>query len=151
MIETITGYETATFDGHATGNLYELDASISPPVVAGVPQAQGDLLVIPWPADVAVQERSQAVAVAAPVPAAGVPVVRGENGGNTHLLLDPDRAGVAWAPNADGGQTLGTLVVPSDAVAYLDHPEHGRNVTGPGVYVIRRQREQRDAIEMVAD
>lgn len=151
MSETITGHEYETFHGHVAGNLHDLDASMSPPVVTGVPQAQGDLLVIPWPTTVATQERVLACARANPVPAAGIAVVRGENGGNTHLLVDPDRAGVMWAPGVEGEQTLGTLVVPPDAVAYLDHPEHGRNATGPGVYVIRRQREQRDVIEMVAD
>lgn len=127
-----------------------LDAQISPPVVAGVPQAQGDLLVIPWPADAAPERRAASVAAAAPIPTPGIAVVRGQ-GGNTHLLVDPDRAGVGWAPESGDGQTLGTLVVPPGAVAFLDHPEHGRNATGPGVYVIRRQREQADVIRLVED
>ena len=127
-----------------------LDAEISPPVVAGVPQAQGDLIVIPWADDVAPDRRAKAVAAAVPIPKPGIAVVRGQ-GGNTHLLVDPDRAGIGWAPEPRDGQTLGTLVVPAGAVAFLDHPEHGRNATGPGVYVIRRQREQAAEIRLVQD
>lgn len=132
------------------GDVTALDAEVSPPVVAGVPQAQGDLIVIPWTATVAPERRALAVAAAKPIPTPGIAVVRGQ-GGNTHLLVDPDRAGIGWAPERGDGQTLGTLVVPPGAVAYLDHPEHGRNATGPGVYVIRRQREQADVIRLVAD
>jgi hypothetical protein len=128
----------------------QLDAALTPPVVAGVPQAQGDLIVIPWGADIAPERRALAVAAAKPIPEPGIAVVRGQ-GGNTHLLVDPDRAGVGWAAEPGDGQTLGTLVVPPGAVAFLDHPEHGRNATGPGVYVIRRQREMADEIRLVQD
>jgi len=147
VTDLITDPQYAALTGDVWG---ELDAQISPPVVAGVPQAQGDLLVIPWPATTATQERVLACAKATPVGPQGISVVEGQ-GGNTHLLVDPDRAGVLWAPNAAGAQTVGTVVVPPGTVAYLDHAEHGRNAIGPGVYVIRRQREQRDLVELVAD
>lgn len=145
---TLTG--PAEITGHTWGHIGHLDEQMSPPVVTGLPHAQGDLLIIPWPAATATQDRVLACAKATSVGPNGISVVRGQ-GGNTHLLVDPDRAGVLWAPNPDGSQTVGTLVVPPDAVAYLDHAEHGRNAVGPGVYVIRRQREQRDVIDLVAD
>jgi hypothetical protein len=157
MTDTISGQTAATLTTDTTeitGQVWDeigtLDADMSPPVVTGVPQAQGDLLVISWPTDVDTQSRVRACAKATPVGPQGISVVRGQ-GGNVHLLFDPDGAGVLWASYPDGSQTVGTLVVPPDAVAYLDHAEHGRNAIGPGVYVIRRQREQRDVIALVAD
>lgn len=133
-----------------TADVTDLDAELSPAVVTGAAQAQGDLIVLPWPESTAPQQRATDVAQARPVGPRGISVVEGQ-GGNMHLLVDPDAAGVLWAPYPDGAQTVGTVVVPSGAVAYLDHAEHGRNAIGPGVYVIRRQREQRDLIELVAD
>lgn len=120
--------------------LDHLDRSVSVPVLGGL-QPQGDIIVIPiattaWDAH--------------PVPATGVPVVRGENGGNTHLLIGDGP--VTWAPNPRAGaQTLGEVVVPDGSVGYLIHSEHGAAGIAPGTYVIRRQREQADEIRMVAD
>lgn len=110
-------------------------------------QFQGDVAVIPC--GPAVQAAGSGYSV--PVPAAGVPVVRGENGGNTHLLLGD--ATVTWDPST-GGPTaldLGVLTVPQAATAWLAHPEHGYLGVGPGRYVVRRQREQADEIRLIAD
>jgi hypothetical protein len=114
------------------------------PVLAGL-QHQGDLSVIP---------SSMASGYRSPrrgVPATGVAVLRGEAGGNTHLLL---AAGpvlfehrVASATDLD----LGWLHVPDGAEAYLDHPEHGNSGIAPGRYVLRRKREQTDALRLVVD
>lgn len=100
---------------------------------------QGDVSVL----------RSTAKAAVAPIPAAGVAVVRGENGGNTHSLhgtgfFDPARAG-------EGDLTLGTLTVPDGGEAYLLHPEHGGMTILPGTYRIGRQREYAGEWRMVAD
>lgn len=112
-----------------------LDRELTIPVVTGL-QRQGDVIVIP----------TDNAGGGAPIPAEGVAVVRGENGGNTHLLLGDGE----WAPTGTG-LSLGVLTVPEDGVAVLAHPEHGFNRIGPGVYEIRRQREQADEIRMVQD
>lgn len=109
-----------------------LDAQIDVPALAGVPQAQGDLLVLPS----AAPRRATT-----PIPRAGVLVVRSESGGNTHSLHSWDGPGCFFDP-ADG-LVVGLLTVPDGATAYLVHTEeHGANAFGPGTYTIRRQREQ---------
>lgn len=118
----------------------ELALAIDVPVLSG-PQPQGDVMVIPAGGRVA--------DAMTPLPRAGVPVVRGEAGGNTHALLGTP--GVRWDRGRDGAQTLGTLTVPDDATAWLEHPEHGQAGIAPGSYVLRRQREQADEIRYVAD
>lgn len=85
------------------------------------------------------------------VPAAGVPVVRGENGGNTHLLLAAGPVFFDGRTPTAGDLLLGTLTVPAGSTAYLAHPEHAYMGIAPGTYVISRQREQADEIRMVAD
>lgn len=129
--------------------LAALDFDLNPVPVTDAPQAQGDLIVAPWSADVAPARRARDVAAAKPVVRPEV-VVRG-NGGNEHTLVDPNNAGVAWHAYPGESQTVGVVVVPEDAIACLDHREHGRLAIGPGVFVIRRQREQQDAIALVQD
>jgi len=119
-----------------------LDRQVTVAVSTGT-QRQGDIIVIP-----AVMVGRGRAAAATPVPPVGVPVVRGEAGGNTHLLLADGPVRYDAAP-AD--LTLGVLTVEDGAVAYLAHPEHGYAGIGPGTYVVRRQREQADAIRMVRD
>ena len=116
------------------------------PVLTG-PQAQGDLLILPWPADVHPQQRAADMAAAQPVTAPLV-VITGDNG-HDHILTPAP--GVAWYAYPDGQQTLGVLTVADGAMAVLGHIEHGDTHIGPGVYVIRRQREQSDEIRLVAD
>ena len=110
-------------------------------------QFQGDVAVVPTSAAVPATGSGYPI----PLPANGIPVVRGENGGNTHLLLGD--ATVTWDPS-QGGPTvldLGVLHVPAGATAWLAHPEHGYLGIGPGQYVLRRQREQADEIRLIAD
>lgn len=116
-----------------------LVADAEVPVLAGL-QVQGDVAIIPT---------RPGKTAAKPVPAQGVPVIRGEAGGNTHLLVADGP--VLWNPATAGGSTLGLVVVPDGSTAYLLHPEHGANGLAPGSYVLRRQREQADEIRMVAD
>jgi hypothetical protein len=106
-------------------------------VHAGVPQAQGDVLVWPWLPDEAPIGRDRAVRSARPVPAAGRVVLRGRQG-HTHTLL-PDGPGVATAPD-DIGTALTVLVVEAGSVAVLAHEDHPDLHIGEGVYLLRRQR-----------
>lgn len=111
------------------------------PLLAGF-QRQGDIIVVPTPDATATT----------PVPAAGVPVVRGEAGGNTHALI-ADGPGVLCdlrAADIDD-LTLAAVTIPEGSTAYLAHPEHGFNRLAPGAYTIRRQREQSDVIRLVED
>lgn len=118
--------------------LTELDRQVEIPLLSGA-QRQGDVLVIP-----------AKISASTPVPKSGTPVVRGENGGNTHAIqadgevycdvLDPSPRNLAVA----------RLTVKSGE-AVLCHPEHGFNRIAPGSYEIRRQREMAEEIRMVAD
>lgn len=129
---------------HQVEVLEHLDRQVTIPIITGAPQAQGDLIVLYRP-DTPTSDTRQGTRV----PPAGVPVVRGENGGNTHLLV-ADGA-VAWAPATGAGQDLGYVTVAPGSTAYLIHPEHGGNGIGVGTYLLRRQREQADEIRLVAD
>jgi len=122
-----------------------LDRDLTVPVSGGL-QRQGDVIVIP--ATVAGRGTPDATE---PVPAAGVAVVRGENGGNTHLLLGAPAAFYTPARPRSGSLDLGVLTVPAGSSAYLAHPEHGYAGIAPGTYVVRRQREQADEIRLVQD
>ncbi len=105
---------------------------------------QGDVAVIP----------DRIVAVAGPataeVPRIGVPVVRGENGGNTHAMFA--WGGPVYLDLITGqGQDIAVMTVPAGSEAHLHHPQHGLIRFTPGDYTIRRQREQADEIRLVAD
>lgn len=100
------------------------------------PQAQGDLLVLPWPANTDPLRRLGALASAAHLPPEGVHFA---NGSHQLQSLDPE---VRWAPELSGSRlTLGTLVVSDGCLALLGHGTHEDLHIGPGVYLIRRQRE----------
>lgn len=117
-----------------------LDRDIEIPVLTAA-QRQGDVMILP----------RQTAAATTPVPREGAAVVRGENGGNTHLLLADGPVCFDPRPATTTDLTLGVLTVADDATAYLAHPEHGYMGFGPGTYEIRRQREQADELRMVAD
>jgi hypothetical protein len=120
-----------------------LDQQATIPVHDGL-QLQGDVAIIP------AAMVGDLVPAATPLPADGYPVVRGEVGGNTHLLL-ADGPGF-FDPRLDGsGLDLGVLTVPPGATAFLAHPEHAYTGIGPGTYLLRRQREQADQARIVAD
>lgn len=133
-------------------------ADIEVPVLA-VPQAQGDVYILPV-ADLFAAERRFIAAVdvhahpgAVSVPPEGVAVVRGEATGNTHLLTAADGE-VRWVPLSSTAHSvlLGVVEVAPGAVAYLIHTdEHGANGIAPGTYALHGKREQRDVISRVAD
>lgn len=133
-----------TYEDIATRHAVELPAHLEAqadiPVLSG-PQRQGDLIILPATRDITPKACKQ-------VPPQGVAVVRGENGGNTHLLVAD--GSVVWRA-FDGGQDVGVMEVAAGATAFLLHPEHGAQGFAPGQYVIRRQREQADEIRVVAD
>lgn len=126
------------------------DRSADIPVVIGL-QHQGDVSVIPAHM---VDDYDNPVD---DVPQAGHPVVQGENGGNTHLLLASGQDvkftfHEQWeSPDSAQNLTLCSLRVPEGSVAYLAHPEHAYSGVGPGEYVIRRKRTQEEEIRFVAD
>lgn len=117
-----------------------LDREALVPVLREV-QIQGDVAFIP--------RRAGKTANPVRVPSEGIPVVRGESGGNTHLLLADGE--VTWSPVTSGRLTLGTVDVAEGSVAYMAHPEHGYLGLAPGSWEVRRQREQADEIRLVAD
>lgn len=130
-----------------------LDRQLTVPVDGGL-QRQGDVIVIPF--DVACNRPGVATpryGVASEVPREGIPVVRGEAGGNTHLLLADGPVFWALTESQWNGSALdlGVLIIEDGSVGYLAHPEHGYAGIAPGKYVISRQREQADEIRMVAD
>jgi hypothetical protein len=118
-------------------HLDHLDRDVALPTVTEI-AAQGDVLVV----------RAAGASATTPVPPQGVPVVRGENGGNTHLLVG--EAAFDAASSRDG-LLLGRVTVAEGATARLSHPEHGGLLLAPGTYEIRRQREQADEVRMVSD
>lgn len=116
-------------------------ADIEIPVLSG-PQRQGDVIVLPM-AD---------VMATTPVPSSGTPVVRGENGGNTHAIYAADGPVFCDTYSASGRVLrVALLSVPEGSTAYLGHPEHGYMGISPGTYEIRRQREMSEFIRVVAD
>jgi hypothetical protein len=121
----------AAIDRHGIEVDGHLDRQALIPVLAGL-QAQGDVMVVPRPG------RGPAEA---PVPRDGVPVVRGEFGGNTHTLLAEGDVRFDAVAGAEESLDLGVLTVAEGTVAYLAHPEHAYSGIAPGTYLLRRQRE----------
>jgi hypothetical protein len=125
---------------HGTEVLDYLDRQVTVPVT-DEPQMQGDVSILP----VTTREATT------PIPKAGVAVVRGESGGNTHSLHGSPSAFFDPAPASGRSLVLGTLTVPESSEAYMAHPEHGFMGIAPGTYRIGRQREQADEIAYVVD
>jgi hypothetical protein len=135
LSEAISRFDTDVLDH------LDRDAAIPHITDAGI---QGDVSFL----------RDQAVAEATTaVPAAGVPVVRGENGGNTHALFADGAVFYDRAKVDDNPETtvIGTLTVADGATAFLIHPEHGAMSFGAGTWVVGRQREQADVVAFVED
>lgn len=84
-----------------------------------------------------------------PIPEAGVAVVRGENGGNTHSLHG--NGFFDFAKTSAESLKLGTLTVPDGSTVVLAHPEHGFMEIAPGTYQVGRQREWAGEWRQVAD
>lgn len=118
-----------------------LDREALVPILTGL-QIQGDVAVVP-------HRPGKSARVAIAVPAEGVAVVRGESGGNTHLLLAEGPC--SWTETPTVSLTIGIIDVPGGSVAYMAHPEHGYLAIGPGSYSVNRQREQADELRVVAD
>lgn len=122
---------------YGISHLDHLDRDADLPVVDTI-GFQGDVAII---ANATLQATT-------PIPRRGYPVVRGENGANTHALYGQ---GFYDAEAASDGLVLGVVTVPDGGTALLSHPEHGGLLLAPGSYQLRRQREQADEIRMVAD
>lgn len=143
---TATAYTMSDVAVAAQADLGHFAAELAVPISDRL-QAQGDLYVIP---------AADLPTASTPLPAAGVTLVTGR-GGNAHCLT---AAGPAYWDAEDGGQTLGVLTIPAGSVGFVFHAtetlprrlaEHRANGIAPGSYIIRRQREQADAIRLVAD
>lgn len=128
-------------DRHGVEVHDHLDRDALVPVLTDA-QIQGDVGI--WPAP-------QLIPATTALPKQGHPVVRGEAGGNTHLLLPGFDTTCYYTPADEQGLRLGVLTVPDGGSAVLHHPEHGYLGIGPGTYELTRQREQADEIRMVAD
>lgn len=106
----------------------------APPITA--PQAQGDVMILPWPPTTAPAWRGQEIDASAALPTAAVAVTPdGSHIAATDTLTPRAR----WTERRKGN-ALGTLVVPPGAVARLAHREHPDLLIGPGVYILQTQR-----------
>lgn len=137
----MTASLSTLIDRHNIDVLEHLDREALVPVVTGL-QRQGDVIVVPDPAGRRATKQ---------VPSAGVAVVRGEAGGNTHTIVAEGTVYCDVRAASATNLTLATLTVTEGSTAYLAHPEHAYSGIGPGTYELRRQREQADELRMVAD
>jgi hypothetical protein len=124
-----------------------LEAQAEIPVNAGI-QFQGDLAIIPL-AEVEGDISYSPPALRAVGPA-GVEIIRGENGGHTHLLV-ADPAAAKWTADVSDSEGLAIGVLDAAAPVHILHAEHGGTGIAPGRYLLRRQREQADEQRLVAD
>lgn len=122
--------------------LDHLDTEVTVPVVTF--GRQGDVIVVPATV-------LQAKVARTALPKAGYPVVKGENGGNTHLLVGEGDVRFDPRDASTRDLALGTLTVGAGATAYLIHPEHGAIGFTTGDYTIRRQREMAEELRIVQD
>jgi hypothetical protein len=127
-------------DHHGIDVFAYLDRDLEVPVLDGI-QIQGDLAVIP---------SASASPGGTVVPPDGIPVIPAVGGGHEHRLLagGPPRS-ARWKPAEGRGTDLGILTCTGPA--YLAHPEHGYLGIAPGTYLLRRQREHREAVRTVID
>lgn len=135
MSKTMTLRDAVALTGQSV--LAHLDRQASVPVVTTA-ACQGDVSIL----------RVTTAQATTPMPHSGVPVVRGEAGGNTHSLHGGGF--FDWVDSREG-LTLGTLTVPDGVDVLMSHPEHGALLIAPGTYRIGRQREFAGEWRMVAD
>lgn len=134
--------DLVTFDEH-------LARDVEIPILDQL-QAQGDVLCIPLTGDL--------VKLAAPLdtaiwqPVRELAVVRGENGGNTHLVVAAFGE-AAWTTDVRSHSAAGLDLGILDVVrpVHLLHPEHGGMGLAAGLWLFRRQREQLAEIRRVQD
>ena len=122
--------------------LEHLEAEAQVPVLGGL-QAQGDLFIVPLADASPITPRESN-----PVPAEGVAVIDAVGSGHEHRLF-AGTPGTATFGFAGAVQDIGVLECTEPA--YILHPEHGATGIAPGLYVLRRQREQADEERLVAD
>jgi hypothetical protein len=122
--------------------LEHLEAEAQVPVLGGL-QAQGDLFVIPQAA------AGRQAAGGMVVPPAGIAVIPAVGSSHEHRLFAGTPGTAWWTPAFGSGQDLGMLKCTEPA--YLLHPEHGATGIAPGLYLLRRQREQGEGERVVAD
>ncbi len=137
----MTASLSTLIDRHNIDVLDHLDREALVPVVSGL-QRQGDVIVVPT---------LNGPRATTKVATAGVAVVRGEAGGNTHTIVAEGNVYCDVREASASNLTLATLTVTEGATAYLAHPEHAYSGIGPGTYELRRQREQADTLRMVQD
>jgi hypothetical protein len=69
--------------------------------------------------------------------------------GHEHRLFAGQPGTALFTPAPAGSQDIGLLECTQPA--YIAHPEHAYAGVAPGTYTLRRQREQADAEQFVAD
>lgn len=111
----------------------------APPLTS--PQAQGDVMVLPWPPSTTPAIRAERVAAASLVPYDGCAVTTDRS----HVLMPARLPEDGSGPRIryvqlDKGNTIGVLVVEDGTAARLTHRGHADLMIGPGVYVLHRQR-----------
>jgi hypothetical protein len=108
---------------------------VEPAPVAGM-QAQGDLVVLPWPSDTDPRGRGAWVRAARQLPRSSWVRLLG-----SHLVFTESGPPIWWVPaRRTSRATLCVVVVPDGAVCRIGHDEHADLRLAPGVYVLRRQR-----------
>jgi hypothetical protein len=126
---------------HGFDVLDHLDRDLEIPVHAGL-QAQGDLFIIP-------ADPNRLSRQGTAVPPDGIAVIEAVNGGNEHRLFAGQPGAAFFIPAGVSGQDIGLLECTEPA--YIAHPEHAYAGIAPGIYTLRRQREQADEEQLVAD
>ncbi|WP_393915982.1 hypothetical protein [Halostreptopolyspora alba] len=115
-----------------------LERATTVPVI-DAPQAQGDLLVIPY--RLVEDDVHLPPAQWTAVPPEGIELLRSTTGGNPHTLV-ADPGTCHWASGGVEDRTqLALGALRTTGPAYLIHAEHGGTGIAPGTYVVRRQRE----------
>ncbi|GAB3134012.1 hypothetical protein GCM10027258_04100 [Amycolatopsis stemonae] len=124
-------YLAELLDSTGLDVLAHLDRQVDVPVIDGL-QAQGDLIVIPMETTDASPR-----GLWRPPPADGIELVRGGDGTNPHTLVGSCELTMAVLDT----ERLAVAIIRNAAPVYLVHPEHGATGIAPGLWLVRRQRE----------